>query len=269
MCRSLILKGVIFILYHIINFIIFWVLFFVQKVLYGYILDNFEMSFRNDKSIYIPLVSFIICFVISIKFFNYYSLKNSVDDEIKEIEKEERETNNPVNKHSFYYKFKIFFKWVLIVAIGLAVLIFLFVKSNLNEIKDLNKNVRETVIKNEINKPSINLENIKWKFIQKTTGNFSMYFDKNSISKENGKLTYWVLTDFENNEKKGTKSILSLEEINCNSKRLDYRSLKEFNFSKTMGKGKILQTFSEPSEWSFYVAEDSEGYKHLKTICSQ
>ena len=138
-------------LYHLLNFIIFWILFFVQKLVYGNVLESFEISFKNDESIYIPLLSFIVCFVISIKFFNYYSLKKSVKDEIEEAEKVSKE---PVSEKGIFYKIKKTLKWILIIIIALGAVLILFVKSNLNEIKDLNKNLKELGNQNNISKPN-------------------------------------------------------------------------------------------------------------------
>jgi flagellar basal body-associated protein FliL len=138
-------------LYHLLNFIIFWILFFVQKLVYGYILASLEISFKNDESIYIPLLSFIVCFIVSIKFFNYYSLKKSVKDEIEEAEKEYKD---PVNENGMFYKIKKILKWTLIIIIALGAVLILFVKSNLNEIKDLNKNLKELGVQKNISKPN-------------------------------------------------------------------------------------------------------------------
>jgi flagellar basal body-associated protein FliL len=138
-------------LYHLLNFIIFWILFFVQKLVYGYILESFEISFKNDESIYIPLLSFIVCFIVSIKFFNYYSLKKSVKDEIEEAEKDYKD---PVNENGIFYKIKKILKWTLIIIIALGAVLILFVKSNLNEIKDLNKNLKELGTQKNISKPN-------------------------------------------------------------------------------------------------------------------
>lgn len=138
-------------LYHLLNFIIFWILFFIQKLVYGYILESFAISFKNDESIYIPLLSFIVCFVVSIKFFNYYSLKKSVKDEIEEAKKEYKD---PVNENGIFYKIKKTLKWTLIIIIALGAALILFVKSNLNEIKDLNKNLKELGTQKNISKPN-------------------------------------------------------------------------------------------------------------------
>ena len=138
-------------LYHLLNFIIFWILFFVQKLVYGYILESLEISFKNDESIYIPLVSFIVCFVVSIKFFNYYSLKKSVKNEIEEEEKKYKDT---VNENGIFYKIKNILKWTLIIIIALGAVLILFVKSNLNEIKDLNKNIKDLGTQKNISNPN-------------------------------------------------------------------------------------------------------------------
>ena len=138
-------------LYHLLNFIIFWILFFVQKLVYVNVLESFDISFKNDESIYIPLLSFIVCFVVSIKFFNYYSLKKSVKDEIEEAEKEYKDT---VNENGIFYKIKKILKWTLIIIIALGAALILFVKSNLNEIKDLNKNLKELGTQKNISKPN-------------------------------------------------------------------------------------------------------------------
>ena len=256
-------------LYHLLNFIIFWVLFFIQRFAYGYILDSLELSFKNDKSIYIPLLSFIVCFIICIRFFNYYSLKLAVKDEIKEIEKEEKEYKDPTDRNSFFYKIKKVLKWILIIIIALGGILILFAKSNLNEIKDLNKSYKELATQKNTNKPNIDFNTVKWKFVKKTEDNISMFFDENSINNFDNRLTYWALIDFGIKEEDGTKSILSFTEVNCKTDRLDSRSLKDFHFSKSMGKGEILKTFNEPSEWVFYPFEDSEGFKYFKKMCEK
>ena len=39
-------------LYHILNFFIFWILFFFQRFIYGYALDVLNISFKDDLKIY-------------------------------------------------------------------------------------------------------------------------------------------------------------------------------------------------------------------------
>lgn len=255
-------------LYHILNFFIFWILFFFQRLIYGYALDVLNISFKDDKSIYIPILSLIISSLISIKFFNYYSLKKSVEVDVNAME-EETLIKDLNYKISIFAKLRNYLKWAFFIVVGLFAIVFIFVKSNLNEIKDLNKKAKEIVNeKNQIKTP-INLEKVDWQFFKSTSDGYTMYFDQNSIKNDNGNLTYWVLLDFGENSEDGVKSTLSFTQINCNSKNLDYRALKDYNFTENMAKGRIKQTFDQPTEWSFYPFKDSEGYKHLNKLCSK
>ena len=131
-------------LYHILNFFIFWILFFFQRFIYGYTLDVLNISFKDDKSIYIPILSLIISSLISIKFFNYYSLKKSVEIDVKAME-EETLMKDPNYEISFFDKLKTYLKWTFLIVVGLIIIIIMVVKSNMKEIKDLNKKAKEIV----------------------------------------------------------------------------------------------------------------------------
>jgi len=97
------------------------------------------------------------------------------------------------------------------------------------------------------------------------TKSSSFYIDKSSIKKVGPYLYFWALTNYDIPDKSGTKSVISVNRVECNSMKsqiLSYTSYFDF-----FGEGRLKMDFilSNP-KWESY-GDRSAHYLTLKTVC--
>ena len=113
----------------------------------------------------------------------------------------------------------------------------------------------------------------EWDFAWKSAdGGTSYYINSSAILKYGNKAKMWVLVDHNkaikiNLGKKAIKVKINLRkrvfsykaqfEYKCDEKH--YRTLFKTTYSKNMAKGKVIDTFDEPDEWSPVVPENASG----------
>ncbi len=96
----------------------------------------------------------------------------------------------------------------------------------------------------------------------------NLYYEKSSISKENGNNKIWILKNYKTPFVFNNKMILSTKEFHefdCVEKQSKVLSIVDF--SGQMGVKKILSSFDPPDNFSL-VRQGSSGYSILQIVCN-
>jgi hypothetical protein len=93
---------------------------------------------------------------------------------------------------------------------------------------------------------------------------FDVYYDPTTIRKSGNKVKMWVLFDYKVAQKNAGKLLLSIKgqsEYECKEEQI--RVIYEAQYSKNMGTGQLVSSFSDPNDWIPVMPEsiDKEMWK--------
>jgi len=107
----------------------------------------------------------------------------------------------------------------------------------------------------------------EWVYSGANSSGTDSYFDLDSIRNSKGKISAWVLYNY-NPHLKNSPEVLSLKEllvIDCDF--FSFRSLTSQFFSEHDGYGENIETYNDFPEKIQYAAPESQIYGQLKMIC--
>jgi hypothetical protein len=106
----------------------------------------------------------------------------------------------------------------------------------------------------------------KWTYVGGSLRGDTYYVDFERIKKHNGRIYYWMLSDYIKPMINGMLSIKIYNEAECGSFR--YRSLNATYYKGPMASGKIIGSGnSSKKEWG-YPPPESSGEGVLKAVCN-
>ena len=109
----------------------------------------------------------------------------------------------------------------------------------------------------------------KWESFR-VEGNFTEYFELESIKKINNFIYIWSMIDYETPQKDGILSTKYYSKYDCNLKRYKIISIIDYKTKKGRGRNfeykKNLKNESSDSDWS-YPSVESKDYSKIKFIC--
>ena len=95
-----------------------------------------------------------------------------------------------------------------------------------------------------------------------------LYFDKESVEKNNGRIYIWSLADYKIKEEVlGGLSSASLIEVDCNNIPKKIRVISINTYSGNMGEGELLYSESKEREADWHYPPPNSTYSRLSRYC--
>jgi len=106
----------------------------------------------------------------------------------------------------------------------------------------------------------------EWTKVEESDIGDISYVDFERIKKHNGKIYYWLLTDYSKSLGYGIFSFKGYAQAECG--RLRYRYINQTYYKGPMGSGKIEVIVNTPEKEWYYPRPNSTGEGELKAVCN-